>query len=230
MNDLSFGYIEPETCIERRFGESSTNEYLAIPKEDIYNPDLVFSDNFTDERDKYLVLKIAFHDDSIKNLIPDQFSKCLSTPQKLNSSNISYLRTLVHDYDTIFGTRYPNFRNYNPRFFSCEERVLFETLIIKFKQEGFKTFRWEKSKIGYELGIKRGKRNTIINRFKNLGIIKSAISKSCKAEKGRNANSYFFNLDCSRILELIPEIFSEYNRKEVEHDLYKYLAPAFKKD
>jgi len=230
MNDLSFGYIEPETCIERRFGESSTNEYLAIPKEDIYNPDLVFSDNFRDERDKYLVLKIALDDDSIKNLIPDQFSKCLSTPQKLISSNISYLRTLVHDYDTIFGTRYSKFRNYCPKFFSCEERVFFETLLIKFKQNSFKSFRWEKTKIEYELGIKRGKRDTIIERFEKLGIIKSAGPKSCKGKNNRNAVSYFFNLDCSRILELIPEIFSEYNRKEVEHDLYKYLAPAFKKD
>ena len=225
MELLPFGYIEPESCIERRFGESSSNNYLAIPNEDLYDYSKIFSKNVEDGRDKYLVLKISVNSNQIGPYIPDDFAICLSTPSKL--MEIQELEFLIHDYDTIFGIRYPRFRNYDPHFFSCEERVLFEVLLIKFKNNQFKMFRWEKSKIGYELGINRGRRDTIIKKFKSLGIIKSAVAKSCKGKNGRNANSYFFNLDCNRILELLPEIFSDFNKEEVLHDLKKYLHPAF---
>ncbi|MCF1420843.1 hypothetical protein [Mangrovimonas futianensis] len=227
MEFMQFGYIEPEECIERPFGKSLTDDYLAIPQEDLFNTNKVFSDNFKDGKDKYLVLKISIDDNDITPFIPDSFSACLSKPQKLLTDNINELRFLVYDYKTIFGTRYSKFRNYNPRFFNCEERVLFESLLIKFKENEFKTFRWEKSKIGYELGIKRGKRDSIISRFITLGIIKSAVAKACKGPNNRNANSYFFNLDCQKILDLMPEIFSDYHREDVEHDLHRYLAPAF---
>jgi len=228
MEKLEFGYVEPKDFIERSFGVSSTDEYLAIPKEDLYDFDKVFSENFYYQRDKFIVLKVCPEDNDISTLIPDTFTKCLSTPEILEK--VGRLKFLVMDYDTLFATRYDKIRNYDSNFFSAEERLLFESLLTKFKRNEFKTFRWEKSRIGYELNINRHKRDKIILRFKDLGIIKSATAKSCKGKNGRNANSYFFNLDCKRILELLPEIYAQLNYEKVKHDLYKYLAPALKED
>lgn len=191
----------------------------------LYDFNLLFEENFLhDDEDKHIVIRISAKDNKI-DLMFDKSSVCLSSPKKL--LQVSKLHFLIWDYDSIFGTRYNIFKLYNKDFFDCQERVFFESLIIKFKRNKFTPFRWEKTKIGMELGIKRNKRDSIIKRFKELGIIKTATLKSIKNKNGFE-NSYFFNLDCQRIYDLLPTIFSEFDYKKVENNIFNYLSPKLK--
>lgn len=192
----------------------------------LYDFERSFESNFSDNEDKHIVIRISKKNNDI-HILPDIHSKCLSKPDGM--IEISQLRYLVWDYDTIFGTRYNIFKSYDKDFFDCQERVLFEALLINFKRKGFKSFKWEKTKITCELGIKRKKIESIIKRFKSLGIIKSTIVKSHKKPiKGIYANSTYFTLDCETIHELLPKIFSRFNYEKIESDLKSYLAPLYK--
>lgn len=188
-----------------------------------YDFEKSFAHNFIDDEDKYMVIRISNKDDKIE-VVPDIHSVCLSKPSKL--LDLAELKYLIWDYDTIFGTRYRIFKNYS-QMLKCDERVLFETLLIQNKANKFKPFRWEKSKIGYELGISRGRIDSAIRKFKEKGIIKSTVTKSFKTKGKLFDNSTVFTLDCHRIHELIPQIFSSFDYKKMEHDLHKYLAPVF---
>lgn len=189
-----------------------------------YNFKRSFSENLKDGLDKHIIIKIS-PDEDIIEVIPDWTTFFISKPSSL-MVEIENLRYFIVDYDTIFGTRYNKFKNYDNKFFSCEERVLFESLIINFKRNDHKEFKWEKKKIGYELGIKRKKLESIISRFKELGIIKYAFSRSkINKDTHRNRNSFYFNLDCEKIIELLPKIFSKFDYEKVKHDIIKYLNP-----
>ncbi|MFL0070082.1 hypothetical protein [Tenacibaculum maritimum] len=186
-----------------------------------------FNDNFMDDEDKHIVIKISKKDNEI-SVLPDPYSFCVSEPNKL--IDINELKYMVWDYDTIFGVRYNIFKLYNHEFFDCQEIVFFNALLIKFKRNKFKQFRWEKTKIGYELKINRRKLNSMIKKFKELGIIKSTVCKSHKFPiKGVYANATYFKLDCDKIYELLPKILSEFDYEKMEGDLYRYLAPTLKK-
>ncbi|CAA0204519.1 hypothetical protein [Tenacibaculum maritimum] len=188
----------------------------------LYDFDMSFGENFLDnEDDKHIVIRISLKDNKV-DLVLDKSSICVSSPKDL--MHISKLSFLAWDYDSIFGTRYNVFKKYDKDFFDCQERVLFEALIIRFKRNHFKPFRWEKTKIGMELGIKRNKRDNIIRRFTQLGIIKSALVRQIR--KGdKFSNSYFFDLDTEKIIELLPKIFSEFDFKKVESNLITYFRP-----
>lgn len=219
MIDLvPFGYIDDiKTHIETR---EEVMELLP------YNFRMSFSNNFNDKRDKYVAIRISLEQNNIE-IIPDWTGICLSKPKVL--MEFKRLRNLFWDYDTIFGTRYNIFKKYDSQFFNCEERVLFESLIINFKRNGYKEFKWQKSKIGYELGIKRKRLDSIIIKFKHLGIIKTAFNKAKSDPKSqRNVNSFYFNLNCEKIVELLPQIYSQFDYKKVETTLIKYLSPGLK--
>lgn len=201
------------------------NESIEFKKIELYDFNKTFDENFLEgDEDKYIVIKISKKDNKIGVMTPDVHSLCLSNPEKLIESE--ELKYLIWDYDTIFGTRYNVFKRYDTNFFDCQERVFFEALIINYKRNRFKNFRWEKSKIGYELGIKRKKLDSIITRFQELGIIDSAIAKMTKKTKNsRNSIGFHFSVNSQRIIELLPEIFSDFDYETVERDILNYLTP-----
>lgn len=190
----------------------------------LYDFNKSFDDNFYDDTDKHIIIKVSKSDENICVTTPDVHSVCLSSTKRMG--NMEQLKHLVWDYDTIFGTRYNVFKKYDTKFFDCQERVFFEALIIKYKRKGYKRFRWEKSKIGFELGIKRRKLDSIVKRFKDLGIIKSAECRMTKkAKNSRYSQGFHFTLDSKKIIELLPKIFSKFDYDRVEKDIKRYLSP-----
>lgn len=209
---IPFGYVDDVETVEKEKEKKP------------YNFSLTVEENFYEAGERYICILMSKPEDEIK-ILPDPFSVILTKPSHFVRGD--ELRFFIVDYDTIFGTRYKKIKNYNPRFFNCEERVFFESLLIKYRGAGYKEFEWGKNKIGYELGIARKKRDTIITKFKELGIIKTAINRRVSdAKTQRNKKSYYFDLDPNKILDLLPEIFSKFDYQEVEHDIRSYLRPA----
>jgi hypothetical protein len=66
-------------------------------------------------------------------------------------------------------------QRYNFKFFSLEEVVFFEYLIVKAKAFGFGQFYHSTETISSETGIKRTKLDTIIGKFNKLGILQVEI-------------------------------------------------------
>lgn len=127
---------------------------------------------------------------------------------------------LMTDYDSIFGIRLLSFQRYTD-FFSCDERVLFETMIIKFRSFGFKEFYYSLPSIYKELGIKESRAKTIIKRFIDLGIL----SKNVKSKSiyDRPTQVSYYKLNLKNIVNLLPKIFDKEHIEKVQHDIDKYL-------
>lgn len=92
------------------------------------------------------------------------------------------------------------FQRYNFKFFSCEEAVFFEYIVIKgksFTKTG--SFFHSSSTIEKETGIKKHSLQSIINRFKDLKIIEVEV-------KGMPRVKYF-SVNFPQIITLLPEIF-----------------------
>lgn len=226
VEKLGFGYVDVEEIVRKhqikhKYKDSQARKkrkdnIIINQREHLFDLEKKVSDNLCDGKDKYLIVRVS-EKENVMEIIPDEFSKLLTTPKALLKENVPYLRHIFTDYDTIFGTRYNQFKNYNPKFFDVAERVLFEVLLIKFKRNKFEPFIWSQNKIEYELGIKRVARNGILDKFKELGILKVEVLKE-KVKKTQ------FTLYPKRIINLIPEIYSDLNLEKVEKDLIKYLG------
>lgn len=205
------------------------NELVEI---NLYDFNLTVSENLNKDSESYILLKVDKKEIGIaENLypLPDLSSKCLVSIKKLQRQE--RMNLLIYDYDTLFGTRYPRFKMYNHSFFTCDERVFFEVLLIKFKAADFKRFNWDLSKIQYELGIGRKRLNSIIIKFYNLGIItqKFRSSEGKKIRKSPFHQGTCFNIDPFKIMELLPSIYADFAIDEVRSDIEKYLKPTLKK-
>lgn len=220
---MPFGYVDDiQTFLDTK------NEEEAKQQIKPYNFRQTVAENFSTAGERYICIRLSRPEDKIE-VLPDPSSVFLTKPSHLEE--VQELRFFIVDYDTLFGTRYNTFKKYDSQFFTCEERVLFEAFLIKYKRANFKQFKWEKSKIGYELGIARKRRDTIIEKFQDLGIIKSAYNRGVSdRDTHRNKNSYYFDLDPYRIVELLPKIFSEFDYEKVEHDIKRYLKPALEEE
>lgn len=206
-------------------------EEIELVEIKLYDFDITVNENLSKNSESYILLKVDSNKISVIDSLhplPDLSSKCLVSIKRLRRQERMYL--LVFDYDTIFGTRYPEFKCYNHSFFSCDERVFFEVLLIKYKAEGFKRFNWDLSKIQYELGIKRKRLDKIIYKFYTLGIItqKFTTSEGKKIRKSPFQRGTCFNLSPLRIKDLLPSIFADFAIDKVRSDIEKYLKPALK--
>lgn len=158
---------------------------------------------------------------STEDRIPDQFTKVVYDLNKIEEYGSSPEMMIV-DYDTIFGLRLTSFLKYNSNFFSCDERVFFEALLIKHKAFGFKPFYWSKEIIFQELGIKKDRATKIINKMKALEILTTEVRKS--VVNNRPQQITYFMINKSKIMELASEIYKEREDDNIMlNDLKKYL-------
>lgn len=173
----------------------------------LYNPSKSKEENFGKALSpKFLLVRVENTSSlSIDTVIPDQFSKIVVDMSKMEEYEAPEF--LIVDYDTIFGTRLTSFINYNSKFFTCDERVFFEALLIKYKAFRFKSFFWSKEVVWRELGIKKDRCNRIIKKFIELEILSTEVKKSFL--DGRPHQITFFNLQSKKICELLPQIYNE---------------------
>ncbi len=133
----------------------------------------------------------------------------------------------IVDYDSIFGTRFTSFMKYNSNFFSCDERVMFEAMLIKFKAFKYKPFYWSKNEMFKEAGIKKDRATKIIKRFEELGIITSELVKTVLGNRPMQIT--YYNIVSEKVIELLPQIFEGRDDNcNMNLEIKKYLSPSIK--
>lgn len=197
----------------------------------LYDNYLTFAENFEDgEEVKYILVPIYKNPENHY----DDFTPLLNAGAKviMNKKHIledysEGLNYIVLDYDSIFGLRLLSFQKYNSTFFSCEERVFFETIIIKYKSFRYQKFYYSYPKIYEELGLKKDKANAIVKKFTDLGILNSEIQTTLITN--RPSQITYYELNVEKIIELIPKIYNSPFHEDVEEKLNIYLRPALVK-
>jgi hypothetical protein len=234
---IGYGYIDPATFTENNLQESMQNyeeepeeleELIDIP---LYDLTLDSEENFQDGIEtKYILLPI--NKDGVVN--ENSYTPLLNAGGKIVVNNDGFRENLdiisdifIIDYNTMFGLRLLVFQKYNSKYFSCDERVFFETLLIKFHGFRFKPFYISYPTIFKELGIKKDRVVTISRKFQTLGFLKTEIKT--KLIDGRPSQVTYYNLDTDKILELLPKIYIEEHFEDIDRDIKKYLEPALKK-
>lgn len=204
------------------------NEEIEI---ELYDETLQFDENFEDGNTvKYVLLPIykdKNNEEKNYTKLLNLGSKILMNRKKVMDKFSEGLNYFVLDYDSIFGLRLLSFQKYKPDFFSCEERVLFETLLIKFHQFKFKEFFYSYNTIQFELGIKKDKANTIVKKFVRLGFLNCNVKTSLIDGRPSQVTYYFVN--AYKIIELIPLIYKNEHLEQVNEELTMYLEPAIEK-
>ncbi|RAR74233.1 hypothetical protein [Flavobacterium aciduliphilum] len=216
---------------ESKKNESETKKLNEEIEIEFYDETLQFDENFEDGNTvKYVLLPIyKDNNNEEKNYtkLLNLGSKILMNRKKVMDKFSEGLNYFVLDYDSIFGLRLLSFQKYKPDFFSCEERVLFETLLIKFHQFKFKEFFYSYNTIHIELGIKKDKANTIVKKFVRLGFLNCNIKTSLIDGRPSQVTYYFVN--ACKIIELIPLIYKNEHLEQVNKELTMYLEPAIEK-
>lgn len=237
IKKIEYGYIDPATFTENNLQESIQNyeeepeeleELIDVP---LYDLTLDSEENFQDGIEtKYILLPI--NKDGVVN--ETSFTPLLNAGGKIIISNDKLRQNMdyvtdffVVDYNTMFGLRLLVFQKYNSKYFSCDERVFFETLLIKFHAFRFKPFYVSYPTIFNELGIKKDRAITISRKFQRLGFLETEIKT--KLIDGRPSQVTYYHLDTDKILELLPKIYIEEHFEDIERDIKKYLEPALKK-
>ncbi len=197
---------------------------------ELYDFEKTFDENFNNgEKKKYILVEVEGKDNfSVINSsnLPTPHSKIIIDVETVEKH--SSMEFALVDYDTLFGTRFTTFIKYNSDFFACDERVIFEGLLIKLKAFDFRPFYWSKEVIFKETGIRKDRATKIISRFIELGIISTEIRKSVVSNRPQQIT--YFTIYPEKVLELLPKIFE--GREEmyiVENDLEKYLKPIYKR-
>jgi hypothetical protein len=213
-NQLVLNPHEPEEGIYKRSTWHdepeevySSSDEPVMKEISLYDNCKSLEENFESSfKSKYILVEVKKNGSmSIGSFIPDQFSKFVVDIKKIEKFGLTEF--LVVDYDSIFGTRLTSFINYNSDFFTCDERVVFEALLIKNKYFK-KPFYWSKVEIWKELGIKKDRANKIIKKFcSELEIISTEVKKSIL--DGRPQQITYFTLKSKKICELLPQIYNE---------------------
>lgn len=243
----TYGFKDPADCIEKNahnndfhFYENeleNVEEFEEIEELDetieidLYDMSLSSEQNFQNgEKTKYILLPI--NSNGVEN--GPSFTPLLNAGGKIilnkdkAQQNMDYIGdTFVVDFDSMFGLRLLSFQKYNSDFFSCDERVFFETLIIKFHRFGFKPFFLSYNVIFKELGIKKDRMISISKKFQNLAFLKTEIIT--KLIEGRPSQVTYYTLDANKIVELLPKVYNEEHIEVIDKEIKKYLEPAFKK-
>jgi hypothetical protein len=107
-------------------------------------------------------------------------------------------------------------QRYNFKFFSLEEVVFFEYLIVKAKAFGFGQFYHSTETISSQTGIKRTKLDTIIGKFDKLGILRVEVKGFPKVK--------WFHVDFERIHALLAQIYQSAENGKLSADMLKLLS------
>ena len=201
-------------------------KYFQIP---LFDPELSFFEN-VEKGAKYFLLPVdknEFGNYDNKRFI-DAGTKIISGIKDFNSLDHAQKFNLIIDYATMFGVRLNRFMNYKSEFFSCDERVLFESLIMKYRYFEFEPFYLSFNTIFKEIGIKKDRAVTIIKKFKRLDIVDTEIKTSLI--NWRPSTITYYKLNTKRIIELIPEIYhgGDDTEWDLRPDIEKYLTPGYK--
>lgn len=246
LEKLGYGWIDPETCIERdnihseEKNEADDDDIYDCYDEDedddrttevkLYDLSLTHDENFEDgTTTKYILLpinRIDYLGDKSYTPLVNAGAKLIMNYKEFAENSNTLMDFMVLDYDSIFGLRLLSFQKYNSDFFSCDERVFFETLLIKFHSFNFKPFFISYPTIQKELGIKKDRVITISKKFQKLGFLTSEIKTSFK--ENRPSQITYYALDADKIMELLPQIYKRKDFYDIENDLKKYLEPALK--
>jgi len=222
-------WLTPEEANLLKTPSQLPENYMEI---DIYDFNKTHEENFeSGNRRKFIFIEIT--KDKKFEVVEDDYGyhyESVLTPQckfvmDLNKfEEFSNFEFTPVDYDSIFGLRLNCFMKYNSNFFTCDERVIFEALLIKFKAFNFKPLYWSKEVIFKEVGIKKDRAYKILNRFEELGIITQEIRTS--KVKNRPQQITYFNINSDRVRELVKDIYNERYWEIVDKNLDKYLKPA----
>lgn len=231
-NSIDEKFRNVQDIYEEEDEEEEEEEEAELRVIELYDYTKTHDENFKDNSNpKYILFKVdklksMSVSEGIFNHIPSPQSKVLVDFDKVDE--YSTLECYPVDYDTIFGLRFLTFIKYNSNFFQCDERIMFEAFLIKFKAFGHKPFFWSKETIFKEVGIKKDRANKIIKRFEELGIISTEVKKSVIANRPQQIT--YFNIKADKIFDLIPQMFEGRDEIQiVERDLEKYLGPIYKK-
>lgn len=225
--------------IERNL--SANNEFLASEEDlergfkclELYNHEISFEENFVGtQNSKYILVEVTkdgniFVPEEERNNTPlSPFDRVVVNMEDYD--NYGFENCMV-DYDTIFGTRFLTFIKYDSDFISCDERVFFEALLIKYKKSGYKSFYWSRERIFKELGIKKDRADKIISKFKDLGIM--TVKKQTRVSDGKPQQVNYFFLNPTKIVELLPKMFKDDEEfiYPLHRDIKRYLKPGVKK-
>lgn len=195
---------------------------------ELYDNSKGFDENFEKGKSKkYIIIQITndrkFEIVPRELILPTPQSKCVIDIDKLEEQN-SFFEYIPIEYDNIFGLRLISFIGYNSDFFLCDERIIFETLLIKYKSFDFKPFYWSKEVIFKEVGIKKDRATKILEKFINLGIVSKELKKA--SIENRPMQITYYDLNAEKIIELVPKIYKERENFSAKSKLEKYLMPA----
>jgi hypothetical protein len=240
IEKIGYGYIDPAKFIEKNM-EESTQESRQDCEEDydeqltevpLYDLSLTNEENFADGYGtKYILLPISKNGVSDANpysVLLNAGAKIVMKSSKFDENSEYLVDHFILDYDSMFGLRLLSFQKYNSDLFSCDERVFFETLLIKFHRFGFIPFFISYSTIQKELGIKKDRVITISKKFKALGFLNTEIITSLI--EGRPSQVTYYYIDADKIMELLPKIYIKEHLDVIGRDIKKYLEPALKKE
>ncbi|WP_298342202.1 hypothetical protein [uncultured Algibacter sp.] len=230
IKKMSYGYTEPEDCIEQNLpsdkdydtDESEKEEFFEVP---IYDFEKTKEENLRTGT-KYLLVPISSDGfGEVKNeQLLSEFSKIILKQDELFECDSIGENLVVVDYATMFGLRLNRFKNYNSDLFKCDERVLFEFLVMKNRYFGFVPFFLSFPTINREMGIRKDRAVSIIKKFKRLGFLSSEIKTELINCQPRQITYYTLYTD--KIIDLIPEIYlDEETEWDIKHDILKYLEP-----
>lgn len=110
-------------------------------------------------------------------------------------------------------------QRYNFKFFSLEEVVFFEYLVVKAKAFGFGQFYHSTETISGETGIKRTKLDSIIGKFGQLGILQVEVKGFPKVKH--------FKVDFERIHALLAQIYQSAENGKLSADMLKLLTDFY---
>ncbi|WP_264565859.1 hypothetical protein [Flavobacterium sp. N3904] len=236
IEKLGYGYIDPATYIERNEEVEEIDEVdddieTKITDVPLYDLSLTIEENFRDGiQIKYILLPIKANGVQYENNyspLLNAGAKIVMNAEKFEENSEYLMDFIVIDYDTMFGLRLLSFQKYNSDLFSCDERVFFETLLIKFQRFGFIPFFISYTTIEKELGIKKNRAITISKKFKELGFLNTEIQTS-KIDD-RPSQVTYYHINASKIIELLPKIYIKEHLDVIGRDVEKYLAPAIAK-
>lgn len=110
-------------------------------------------------------------------------------------------------------------QRYNFDFFSLEEVVFFEYMVIKAKSFGYVPFFHSTATIAKETGIKRAKLDSILAKFKKLGLIKVEIKGFPKVKT--------FTVDFIKVQFFLPQIYQSAENGKLSAEMSKLLADFY---
>jgi hypothetical protein len=212
----------------------NTNRDVGIKEISLYDHTLTKEENFTNSDDKFVLFKVTkdgeFGVSDKVNVIPCPQTKCV-----INTSTLELaeeFNVMPVSYNSFMGVDVLNFMKYNSNFFTCDERVFFITLLVKFKCFDFKPFYWSKEKIFHEVGIKKDRANKIIKKFVELGFLSMELVKT-KID-GRPMQINYFDIDGGKLIDLLPQILHSNEDEDgyvyTQPDIEKYLKPSINKE